>query len=65
MRIEPTHFIKAYSLYGKPMYSRCVFPITSLFASVAVGAYPVALFLIREKTHQEIEKSIYYPKTNQ
>lgn len=70
MRIEPTHFIKS---WDSALFSYAVntSPIkisklnASLRLSIFLGNDVVALFLIRLKTPQEQEKSIYYPKTNQ
>jgi len=61
-RIQPTHFIKVYRFSGELYCSAKPLVISSLFQSITMGGYPVALFLIRLKTPQEKENSIYYPK---
>lgn len=60
-RIQATHFIKVYRFSGELYCSAIPLPIGSLSQSITMGAYPFALFLIRLKTPQEKENSIYYP----
>lgn len=63
MRLEPTHYIKVWigTEDGHTHMNSYPRKISYLPTAISFGAYPVALFLIRSKTTQEQEKSIYYP----
>lgn len=67
MRIEPTHFIEVWKWYtGDIGFSETPVEIKYMYHQLRFSKRAdiptVAIFLIRPKTPQEQEKSIYYPK---
>jgi len=62
-RIQPTHYIKVWIGIDDGHTHMNSYPrnIRYLPTAISMGATPIALFLIREKTPQEQANSIYYP----
>ena len=62
-RIQPTHFIEVFNWDGKAENNNLL-PISDYQRYVGISSIcpTIALFLIRLKTPQEQENSIYYPK---